>query len=137
MYNSQSGQWCSLMFQIKSRSEIQFLSCFIAHLSHFVHPIDFCWKTHCWPETERGAVYVWLYSFRSVLALLLRRRTEQKDYNPLRACTRVQCHSCYVFLTNRISMPPGLYHLGRGRSFTPPPHIPHIFTVRSHQKTKF
>ena len=35
------------MFQIKYHSEIQFLSCFIAHLSHFVNPIDFCWKTHC------------------------------------------------------------------------------------------
>ena len=26
--------------------EIQFLSCFIAHLSHFVNPIDICWKTN-------------------------------------------------------------------------------------------
>ena len=25
----------------------QFLSCFIAHLSHFVNHIDFCWKTYC------------------------------------------------------------------------------------------
>ena len=27
--------------------EIQFILCFIAHLEHFVNPIDFCWKTHC------------------------------------------------------------------------------------------
>ena len=35
------------MFQIKYRREIQFLLCFIAHLSHLVNPIDFCWKPHC------------------------------------------------------------------------------------------
>ena len=35
------------LFQIKYRSEIQFLSYFIAHSSHFVNHIDFCLKTHC------------------------------------------------------------------------------------------
>ena len=44
---------CSLMFQVKYRTEIQFLSCFIAQLSHFANPIDFCWKTHC-PLAGKG-----------------------------------------------------------------------------------
>ena len=76
MCNLPSGQWCSLMFQIKYRSEIQFLSFFIAHLSHFVNPIDFCRKTFCL-LTGKGKGG-WLQSFCSVLALLLRRRTARK-----------------------------------------------------------
>ena len=55
MGNSQSGYWCLLMFLIKYRSEIQFLSCFICHFvnRHFVN------KTETGPEPEPGTdVYV-------------------------------------------------------------------------------
>ena len=83
MCNSLSGWWCSLMFQIKYRTEIVSVVFYWA----FCKSIVFCWKTHCTLTRKEGLVVVFSLGYSPTVAAENRAKRLQPFVNsPISIC---------------------------------------------------